>query len=163
LPAMTKPAHLARVYELLEGATPGDDTKISASLEEVARRIRRRAIIVVISDLLDEPEDVLRALAFFRHRGHDVIVLHAMDSSELTLEFRGTVAFEDLETEETLSCEVADLRAGYLAELRQFLAECRHGCRDHSIDYALIDTSRPFDEALSAYLAHRRGVTTRRR
>ena len=52
---------------------------------------------------------------------------------------------------------------GYLAELRQFLAECRHGCRDHSIDYALIDTSRPFDEALSAYLAHRRGVTTRRR
>ena len=73
----------------------------------------------------------------------------------------GNVAFEDLETGERLSGDVPEFRAGHLADLRRFLAELSHGCRDHSIDYALIDTAHPFDTALSAYLAHRRGMVAR--
>ena len=161
LPAMTKPAHLARVFEALEAAEPQADTRVSPALEQVAQRIRRRSIIVVLSDLLDEPEEILRALGFFRHRGNDVIVLHTLDPMELGLNYRGNVAFEDLETGERLSCDVPELRAGYLTELRRFLSELNHGCRDHSIDYALIDTAHPFDTALSAYLAHRRGMVAR--
>jgi len=156
LPAMTKPAHLARLLDLLEAVEPGEDTRITPALEEVAGRLHRRAIIVVLSDLLDDPAEVLRSLGYFRHRGHDVIVLQMLDPGELTLSYGGTVAFEDLETLQRLSVEVSDMRPAYLAELRRFLTTCRHGCRDRSIDYALLDTSVPFDTALIAYLARRR-------
>ncbi len=163
LPAMTKPAHLARLFEALDAVTGVEDTVMTEALEEIAQRLPRRSLVVVISDLLDDPDSVLRALGYFRHRGHDLIVLHTLDPAELQLDYRGTAAFEDLETGERLSVEVADVRAGYLAELRRFLAEYRHGCRDRSIDYALLDTSTPFDTALTAYLAHRRGVLGKRR
>lgn len=163
LPAMTKPAHLARLFEALEAAAGAADTRLTSALEEIAQRIPRRALVVLLSDLLDGPEGVLRSLGYFRHRGHDLIVLHTLDPAELNLDYRGTVAFEDLESTERLSVEVSDVRAGYLAELRRFLAAYRHGCRDRSIDYALTDTSTPFDVAISAYLAHRRGVVAKRR
>jgi uncharacterized protein (DUF58 family) len=161
VPAMTKPAHLARILDILEAAQPGEDTSITPALMEVAGGLSRRAIIVLLSDLLDEPDEVLRSLGYFRHQGQDVIVLQLMDPAELKLDYRGTVAFEDLETSERLSVEVADMRATYLAELRRFLTTYRHGCRDRSIDYALIDTSVPFDVALSAYLARRRSHLAR--
>jgi len=163
LPVMTKQAHLARVFDLLEAIEPVEDTRITPALEEIAQRIRRRAIIVLLSDLLDDPPEVLRALGYFRHRGHDLIVLQTLDVAETGLEYRGTVAFEDLETGERVSVEVPDVRAGYLAELRRFLAAYRHGCRDRSIDYALLDTSAPFDTAISAYLAQRQGHLSRTR
>ncbi len=156
VPALTSPAHLARLFEALDALEPGGDTRLTPALEEIAGRLSRRAILVVLSDLRDEPEEVLRSLAYFRHRGHDVIVLHLLDPAELRLNYRGTVAFQDLETDDRLSVEVASVRAAYLAELRRFLTTYRHGCRDRSIDYALLDTSAPFDVALTAYLSRRR-------
>ncbi|MBM3499706.1 MAG: DUF58 domain-containing protein [Armatimonadetes bacterium] len=162
LPAMTSPAHLARLFEALDAAEPGEDTRLTPALEEVAGRLGRRAIIVLLSDLLDGPEEVLRSLAYFRHRGHDVIVLQLLDPAELRLDYRGTVAFEDLETAERLSLEVGSVREAYLGELRRFLAAYRHGCRDRSLDYALLDTSIPFDAALAAYLARRSTHLSRR-
>jgi uncharacterized protein (DUF58 family) len=162
VPPMTSPAHLARLFEVLDRVELGEDTRLTPALEEVAGRLGRRGIIVLLSDLLDEPEEVLRSLAYFRHRGHDVIVLQVLDPAERKLDYRGTVAFEDLETAERLSVEVSGVRASYLTELRHFLAAYRHGCRDRSIDYALLDTSVPFDTALTAYLA-RRGSGTRAR
>ncbi|MGQ9733021.1 MAG: DUF58 domain-containing protein [Candidatus Zipacnadales bacterium] len=163
LPAMTKPGHLGRIFEVLETVGPAADTRITPALEEIAARLRRRALIVVLSDLLDEPPDVLRALGYFRHRGHDVVVLQIMDSAELTLDYQGTLAFEDLETSEQLSVEVADIRANYLAELRRFLSLYRHGFRERSIDYTLINTKTPFDVALAAYLSRRRSCLGKRR
>jgi uncharacterized protein (DUF58 family) len=162
VPPMTSPAHLARLFEVLDRVELGEDTRLTPALEEVAGRLGRRGIIVLLSDLLDEPEEVLRSLAYFRHRGHDVIVLQVLDPAERKLDYRGTIAFEDLETSERLSVEVSGVRASYLTELRHFLAAYRHGCRDRSIDYALLDTSVPFDTALTAYLA-RRGSGTRAR
>jgi uncharacterized protein (DUF58 family) len=163
LPAMTKRAHLARIFELLDGMQPAEDTHITPALEEIAQRIRRRAIVVLVSDLLDDPDDVLRALGYFRHRGHDVIVLQTLDPAELRFDYRGILALEDLETAERLNLDVADVRAGYLSELRHFLAAYKHGCRDRSIDYALLDTTVAFDTAISAYLAQRQGHLTRAR
>jgi uncharacterized protein (DUF58 family) len=163
LPAMTKPAHLARVFDTLDAASGSEDTEMTSALEEIAQRIPRRSLVALISDLLDDPEAVLRCLGYLRHRGHDVMVLHVLDPAELNLNYRGLVAFEDLETHERLSVDVAEARGAYLAELRRFLSAYRHGCRDRSIDYALIDTSAPFDAALTAYLAHRRGLAARRR
>ncbi|MBM3122821.1 MAG: DUF58 domain-containing protein [Chloroflexi bacterium] len=162
VPAMTSPAHLARLYEALEGVAPGEDTRLTPALEQVAGRLKRRSILVVLSDLLDEPEEVLRALAYFRHRGHDVIVLQLLDPEELHLDYRGTITFEDLETADRMSLEVAGVREPYLAELRRFLTVYRHGCRDRSLDYALLDTAIPFDAALTAYLARRRSHLSRR-
>lgn len=163
LPPMSSAGHLAHIFDILETASSGGKTHIRTVLEEVAARVRRRAIILLLSDLLENPEDVLRGLGYFRHRGHDVIVLQIMDPAELTLNYQGTLAFEDLETSQRLTVEIPYIRGPYLAELRRFLATYRKGCRDRSVDYALLDTGNLFDAALAAYLARRRSHLVRRR
>lgn len=155
LPPQTKPAHLQRIFDTLEAATPGSDTNIAGALETVAQGIKRRGLVVLISDLLDEPAPILRALGYFRHRGHDVIVLQTLDPTELHFEFRGLTQFEDLESGERLVAEPAQVRDEYLRALREFLAEVREGCRSRHIDHELIDISRPFSPALTAYLGRR--------
>ncbi len=155
MPPQTKPSHLQAIFDTLEGIEPGEDTSIAAALETVAQSIKRRGIIVLISDLLDDVEPMLRALSYFRHRGHDVVVLQTMDHSELTFDFRGTTLFEDLETQERLLTEPSRVRRDYLEALKDFETTIRDGCRARYIDHELIDTSRPFDVALTAYLSRR--------
>lgn len=155
LPPQTKPAHLQRVFDALEAATPGKDTNIAGALEAAAQSIKRRGIVVLISDLLDEIDPLLRALGYFRHRGHDVVVLQVMDPTELQFDFRGLTLFEDLESGERLLTQPSQVRAEYLRALREFMAQVRDGCRDRHIDHELLDTNRPFDVALTAYLSRR--------
>ena len=155
LPALTKRAHLQRIFETLDAVQPGRDTNIAGILEQVATTVTRRGIIVLVSDLLDEPEEVLRGLGYFRHRGHDVMLLHVMDPAEMQFNFRGPTLFEDLETGERLAADAGQVRGEYLAAMREFLVTVRDGCRQRSIDYALLDTSQPYDEALVAYLGRR--------
>ena len=162
LPALTKRAHLQRLFDTLDGVTPGGETNIATVLEQIAATVTRRGVIVLVSDLLDEPESVLRALGYFRHRGHDVLVLHVMDPGELRFDFRGPTLFQDIESGERMLSDGGEVRGEYLAALRGFLVELRDGCRHRSIDYALMDTSQPFDQALTAYLAHRQAAVGRR-
>jgi uncharacterized protein (DUF58 family) len=162
LPALTKRAHLQRLFDTLDGVTPGGETNIATVLEQIAATVTRRGVIVLVSDLLDEPESVLRALGYFRHRGHDVLVLHVMDPGELRFDFRGPTLFQDIESGERMLSDGGEVRGEYLAALRGFLVELQDGCRHRSIDYALMDTSQPFDRALTAYLAHRQAAVGRR-
>ena len=158
LPAQTRPAHLQTVYESLEGLAPGGETRISRALELAAGAIKRRGLVVLLSDLLDDVEPTLRALSYFRHRGHDVMVLQVMDHAELAFDFRGLTEFRDLETGERLVTDPRALRGEYLQALQGFLNGVREGCRRQAIDHELLDTSRPFDAALTAYLGRRARV-----
>jgi uncharacterized protein (DUF58 family) len=159
LPCLSRPAHLRRVWDVLDTASPGGETGLSGALAQTATSLSRRGIVVLVSDLLDEPERVLRSLAYFRHRGHDVIVFHVLDPAEVAFHFRGPTIFQDLETSERLRTESQDIRASYLRELQAFTGQLRDGCRRASVDYQQLTTDEPFDRALRAYLARRARLT----
>jgi uncharacterized protein (DUF58 family) len=155
LPPQSSPAHLRRLFETLDAITPGGETDIAGALSAMAQSLTRRGLVVLVSDLLDEPEPLLRALGHFRHRGHDVAVLQVMDSAELSLGPTGPTVFEDLETGERLLTDPGRVRGEYQRALEHFLAQVREGCRSRSIDHVLLDTRRPYDSALTAFLGRR--------
>lgn len=159
LAPLSRPAHLRRLWEALDSVAPGGETGLSAALAEAAGAMRRRGIVVLLSDLLDEPERVLRSLAYFRHRGHDAIVFQVLDTAEVTFRFHGPTVFEDLESGERLRTESDDIRAAYLQELAAFVGQVREGCRAAGMDYQQFVTHEPFDRALRAYLARRARLT----
>lgn len=121
--------------------------------------LTRRGILVFISDLLEPPERLLRALRYFRHRGHDVIVLQVLDEAEVNFPFRGAVEFADLESGQRLRTETADIRRGYLEGFRQHQETIRDGCRSAGLDYELMLTTEPFGRALTAYLGRRSALS----
>ncbi len=156
IPPRGAATHLRAILSALEGAQPGNETNLSRLFHELAKRIVRRGLVIVISDLLDEPAEVISALKYLRHQKHEVIVFHLLDRDELTFPYEGSVVFRDLETGQTLSTQANTLKAAYLERLNEFIQSYRRGCGASLIDYVQMDTSTPFDYALSAYLSHRK-------
>jgi hypothetical protein len=118
-------------------------------------------MMVLVSDLLADPEGTLRGLKLLRQRGHEILVFHVMDDDELEVPFSGSIRFEGLETLDHLNCNPRALREGYLEALRGFLERLRRGCARNTIDYALIRTREPLDAALATYLSTRLGMHSR--
>lgn len=156
VPPRGTPTHLHAITTVLEETTAGNETKISEIFHELAQRIVKRGLVIVISDLLDEPDEVLSSLKHFRHQKHEVIVFHLLDSAELEFSFDGPIIFRDLETQETLSTQANALKDEYLNQISRFIETFKNGCGSSSIDYVQIDTSVPFDDVLFSYLSHRR-------
>ena len=155
IPLRTRTNHLNTIVRALNTAEPRDKTGLSTVLAQVAESYPRRGLMVLLSDLLVDSDDLLRGLRLLRQRGHDVLVLHVMDDDELDFPFSGPARFEGLETDDQLSCNPRALRPGYLAALENFLATVRRGCAHDRIDYSLVRTSEPLDAALIAFLSHR--------
>ena len=107
-------------------------------------------MIIIISDLFDDPEVIMRALRYFRHRRNEVIVFHVLDKNELEFPFQRLTVFEDIE-----DTAVRAIRAAYLQQIEAFLAEYQRACRRETIDYSLFPTTTPLDVALTRYLARR--------
>jgi len=155
VPPRGTPTHLHAITTVLEETNAGDETKVSQVFNELAQRIVRRGLVIVISDLLDEPNDVLSSLKHLRHRKHEVIVFHLLDKAELEFTFDGPIIFRDLETQETLSTQASALKDEYLDQIAKFIEHYKNGCGSSAIDYVQIDTSVPFDSVLFSYLSHR--------
>jgi uncharacterized protein (DUF58 family) len=130
-------------------------TDIAALLHEFADRISRRGFIILISDLLDNVDDFMKGLNHLQFRGHNVIVFHTLDPYELTFPFDGTCRFKGLEVSEELVTRPKRVRDIYMAELEQYLKKIREACSHSNVDYVLVDTSRPLDTVLTAYLMAR--------
>jgi uncharacterized protein (DUF58 family) len=156
IPPRQGPKHLHALMSELESVIPGRETNISATFHELAQRIVRRGLVIIISDLLDDPEQVLRSLKHFRHKKHEVIVFHILDPTEIKFPFDGPIIFRDLETHDQLSVEAEFLRDEYMRQMKKLLDDYKNGCRASSIDYVQMDTSVPFDYALSLYLSMRK-------
>ncbi len=156
LPPSIRPGHLRAVLATIDGLTPGERTGVAKPFNQLAESLSKRGLVIVISDLLDDPADVIEGLRHFRFRGTDVIVFHVLDPDELAFPFDRPARFADPETaeEETASPDVE--RSHYLAELRGMLEQYERALRVAGIDYCLLDTSQPLDHALLAYL-HTRG------
>ena len=155
LPPRMRQTHLKHIFAALENAAPGGETNISIPLHELAEGLKRKGLIVLISDLLDEPEQVLSALQHFRFQGHEVIVFQVMDNGELAFSFTTMTEFTDLETGQKVVVSPEGMKPVYLEELRQFLAAYEKGCGAIHAEYKLFDTGKPLELALSEYLYRR--------
>ncbi len=155
MPARSSPRHFNEMMHQLEGIGPGRQTDIAETLHRLANRFKRRRLIVLISDLYDEPEEVIRALHHFRHRRHEVILFHVLDKAELEFPFREVIAFTDLETDERIQVDPAYVRDAYLEQIEAFIEDYRRACAEARIDYVITDTSVPYDFMLSRYIAKR--------
>ena len=147
--------HLQSFLNQLESATAEGETGLKGALARVAENPGRRGLVVVISDLYDDAEDVARSLVRFRRVGHEVIVFHLIDATETRLEFDGQVEFEDLETGARVSLDTARARPGYTRRLEEMLSFYERELSREGIDFVRLDTSLPLDTALLAYLRKR--------
>jgi len=155
MPARSSPRHFNEMMRQLEQIKPGRQTDIAATLHRLANRFKKRCLIVLVSDLYGEPEEVMRALCHFRHRKHEVIVFHVFDKAEIDFPFRDVVAFHDLETDERLQIDPAYVREVYVEQIEEFIETYRRACAESAIDYVMTDTSVPYDFMLSRYISKR--------
>jgi uncharacterized protein (DUF58 family) len=156
LPPRATRSYLKEILKELESAQPANKTGTSASLNLIAEQIKRRGLVIVLSDLFDTPESVMTALKHFRHKGHDVIVMQVLDPLERSFAFDGDAIFKDLETREELMTQPWHIQKAYQQSMQEFLDFYKRQCRDNNIDYVLMDTSTSFDKALFEYLNKRK-------
>jgi len=157
LPASARPGHLRSLLVTLERLRPGpgQTTDVSRPLHQLADSLRKRGLVVLVSDLLDDPEAVLRGLKHFQYRGTDVIVFHVLDPDELEFPFERATRFEDLETNEEVMAVPGLVRAHYLREINQLIDRYRRELGAAGIDYQLLRTTDSLELALLAYLSTR--------
>jgi len=155
MPARSSPRHFNEMMQRLETLEPSEETDIAKILHRLANRFKKRCLIVVISDLYDDPDEVMRALHHFRHRRHEVIVFNVFDKAEIEFPFTDTIAFHDLETQERIQIDPAYVRETYLEQMDGFIEGYRRSCAESNIDYVMTDTSVPYDFMLSRYIAKR--------
>ncbi len=152
-------SHLMHLMGRLEHARGGRPTRVGTVLASMADRMWRRGLIVVISDLIDDPDTVLRGLKHFRHRKHEVLVFHVLDPREIDLGFDRQARFVDPEGElPEVTAQPWHLREGYVRQVEQWRRRLSRECGMHRIDYVPLSTATPFDVALLAYLAKRSRV-----
>ncbi|MEF8938818.1 MAG: DUF58 domain-containing protein [Salinivenus sp.] len=151
---------LATLEQMQDRDATGTRTSAAAALDEVAERIGRRSLVVVITDLFENiaaHDDLLKALRHLRHRGHEVIVFHVLEGqTERRFDFpdRPTL-FRDVETGEEVTLQPGQLREHYEEAVEHFVDHFRRSCLEHDIDFAELDTNESYDTALMAYLNKR--------
>lgn len=155
LPARSVRRHLYDLLTAIEQQRPGGLTDVGATLHRAAEMVKRRGLVILISDLLDEPEHVLAGLKHFRHRGHEVLVFHVLDPLERDLDLRREVRLEDLETGELLRTQPWFIRREMGERVTAWIHRLESECREHRIDYVPLTTDLPFDVALRRVLDRR--------
>jgi len=155
IPPKAARSHLNIILKELDSAEASEKTDVGGAFHELAERIKRRGLIIVISDLFDEPDRLLVGLKHFRHKKHEVIVFHVLDPYEKDFSYSREAKFIDMETGEEILTNPWQVRGSYKERLGDFITDFRRECREAMIDYFPIDTSVSFDKALFAYLGKR--------
>ena len=156
LPPRSVPSFLNLLLQEMTDVVPGQETNIAETLHSLADRIRRRGLIMLFSDLLDEPDRVLSGLKHFRHNKHEVIVFHILDPLERSFEFKQDGVFRDMETGEMMPTQPWHIQQEYRKKVDQFIEYFKKKCLANRIDYVLMDTKQPFDHALLQYFIKRK-------
>ena len=150
-----QPSHLKEVLHLMDATPAGEKSDMGIVFHDLAERFKKRGVVVVLSDLFDDPERILAGLKHFRHRKHEAVVFHILDRDELTFPFKDTSVFEGMEGEEAIMAEPNALRKEYLNAFSAYQERLKRGCRELDMDYHAFPTDKPVDSALSLYLAGR--------
>jgi len=155
IPASTRPGHLRNLLVALDQLPVGRQTNVSKPLHQLADSLTKRGMVIVISDLLDDPASVARGLKHFQYRGTEVLVFHVLDPDELEFPFERLTRFEDLETGEEIMAAPGVVREHYLKQINALVETYRRELGAVGIDYQLLRTSEPLEMALLAYLSTR--------
>lgn len=155
LPVSGQPGHIHKILETLESVEPKERTAIAPLLHELAKQLRRRGLVFLISDCFEEVPALLEGLQHLRFGGHEVTVFQVLHPDELEFPFTGHVKFDGLELHEKYLTRPQLIRPGYLRALKAFLEELRKGCERNRVDYVLLNTSQSLGTALASYLAGR--------
>lgn len=151
----SNPTHAKQLVNVMEHVDANRKSALGAVLHEISQRVRRRGIVVLISDLLGDVESMLTGLKHLRHQRHEVMVLQTLDPAELNFPFSQTTLFQGMESLPEVMAEPRGVRQAYLNELNKFLERVESGCRSMQVDYTLINTAQAFDEALRRILTRR--------
>lgn len=151
--------HLNNILKQLQSREPGKTTRIAESLHRVAESVRKRALIVILSDLFGDPVEINRALAHFRKMHHDVIVFQTLDPTEIDLSFDRGCEFLDMETGETITADPRRIVKEYQAVFQKFLDEYRDFSQSMKIDYRIARTDAHLEDFVRAYLEERRRLS----
>ena len=154
-------ASLHTLMTKLAAFEPKNQTHIASVLHDMARQIRRKGIVIVISDFFDDEQAILEGIQHLRFGGNEVILFHTLDPAELEFPFTGLVEFVGLEDIPKIQTRPGEIRKSYLRELAAYLDRFRTGCERNECHYVLVNTSYPLDEVLSGYLAFRLRTTKR--
>jgi uncharacterized protein (DUF58 family) len=155
LPPHSTRAYLRALLVGLQETRPAGTTGAGKALHQLTERIKRRGLVIVLSDLLDNPDEVITALKHFRHQKNEVIVMQILDPVELSFALGDDAVFEDVETRERIHTQPRQIQRAYREAMGKFIGRYRSVCREHGIDYVLMDTSTTFDVALIEYLGKR--------
>jgi uncharacterized protein (DUF58 family) len=156
VPPRANPNHFQAILQLLSEARPSGETSLAQNLTELARRIKRRGLIVLLSDCFDDLDALRQALHFLRARGHEIILLHTMAREELSFDFGGWSRFDCLEVDGTyLTLDPGLVRKDYLESVQLFLSGLKHICGETGCDYHPLPTDQPIGDALAWYLQRR--------
>ncbi|MBE7464887.1 MAG: DUF58 domain-containing protein [Planctomycetes bacterium] len=157
IPASSSPAHLRLLLHELTQIVPEQRTDVGTIFHDLAERIKRKGLVIILSDLFDDPEKILFGMQHFRHKRHEVILCQILDDFEIRFPFENMTLFEGYEGWQELLCDPRALRKGYLEEYESFTEKLKRGCRNNKIDYVPVNTKNPLDVVLSAYLSNRLG------
>jgi len=155
IPPKSTQGHIFSILKELEGKRPEGKTMVGEVLQELAGSIRRKGLLILISDLLDEPKEVVKGLRQLRARGNDLIVFHILDRDELEFPFKEPSLFEDMEEDIKLYVDPSSIRSSYKKTIASLIEDYKRNCESNLIDYFLFDTSHPLDRALTHYLTWR--------
>lgn len=156
LPTSARPGHMRAVLIALERLSLGHRTDVGRPLKDLVEAVSKRGLVVLISDLLDDPARIIDGLKHFRYRGTDVIVFHILDPDELSFPFERAARFRDMETREEVVAAPAVIGGAYRERMQALIERYRSELGQNGIDYCQLETSRPLELALLAYLQTRR-------
>jgi uncharacterized protein (DUF58 family) len=154
-PARTRRGQLPYILHMLERARPGKGTDFTGSLRKTMQFLRRRGIVILISDFYEDPEAVMKSVRGLQFGGNDLILFHIMDPGELEMSADAPVQLEDMETAERLEVVPEYMAQQYKKLLQEHIQTLQHECRSSRIDYTMLDTSKPLDHALFTFLSAR--------
>ena len=156
-PRSTMP-HLNLLLRALEQLEPSRKTNVAGAFHRVAEHLKKRGLIIIISDLYDEPREVIKALHHFRHKKHEVMLFHIFDQAEVEFPFGKLTEFVDMETNEQIQVDPNYVRDEYIALVKDFIETYRKDCLSSQIEYAHTHTGVPYDKMLWKFLANRKNA-----
>ena len=155
IPPKARPSHLNLILSQLDDKDSGNDTQIGMVLHELADRIKKRGMVILISDLLDKPENIMKGLKHFRHQNQEVIVFHIQDRKESEFDFDTRTKFFDMETGEEIVTEPWHIRSNYNELISKLESNYKSNCRENLIDYVPLFTDQSLDIGITEYLIKR--------
>ena len=159
IPPKSRPTQIRQILQTLHKSKANNNSELATVFSDITQRIKKRGIVIIISDLFGDPDDVVKAIHGFGYRKHEVVVFHLMADEELTFPFKSFSEFQDLEDpDHTIEVDPKAIKASYLERVREFIQKIEKGCHHIKADYIPVSTKEDLTEVLSDYL-----LSTRKR